>query len=240
VDASAERVLEGLLSVTDSAVVGSYSAVLYGSAARGQYVPKHSDLNLLLVLERVTPDLLRSLGKGLGAWRRAGHPPPVLMSRVEWSRAVDAFPLEVADMKTAYRVLRGNDPLAGVQVPPADLRRAIEREFRGKVLQLRRGYALAHDDPEALATVARASVAGVLLLLRGLLLLAGQEVPNDPLVLINRAAPLARFSPDAMAEIAERRGDHKWRCPAPLFLEYLAALEAAERYVDQLEPGGKS
>ena len=239
-DATAQRILEGLLSATDSAVVGSYSAVLYGSAARGQFVPKHSDLNILLVLDRITPDVLRSLGKGLGEWRRAGHPPPVLMSRAEWSRAMDAFPLEISDMKTAYRVLRGSDPLAGVQVPRPDLRRAVEREFRGKVLQLRRGYALAHDDPAALATLARASVAGVLLLLRGLLLLAGQEVPNDPLVLINRAAPLARFGPDALAEIAERRGDHKWRCPAPVFLEYLAALEAAERYVDELEPGGNS
>ncbi len=239
-DASAQRILEGLLSATDSAVVGSYSAVLYGSAARGQYVHGHSDLNLLLLLDRVTPDVLRSLGKGFGEWRRAGHPPPVLMSRAEWSRAADAFPLEISDMKTAYRVLRGGDPLTGLQVRPADLRRAVEREFRGKVLQLRRGFALAHADPAALATIARTSVAGVLLLLRGLLLLAGQEVPNDPLVLINRAAPLARFGPDALAEIAERRGDHKWRCPAPVFLEYLAALEAAERYVDELEPGGNS
>jgi hypothetical protein len=240
VDASAQRILDGLLSATDSAVVGSYSAVLYGSAARGQYVHGHSDLNLLFLLDRVTPDVLRSFGKGFGEWRRAGYPPPVLMSRAEWSRAADAFPLEISDMKTAYRVLRGSDPLTGLQVRPADLRRAVEREFRGKVLQLRRGFALAHADPAALATIARTSVAGVLLLLRGLLVLAGQEVPNDPLVLINRAAPLARFGPDALAEIAERRGDHKWRCPAPVFLEYLAALEAAERYVDELEPGGNS
>ncbi len=41
-----------------------------------------------------------------------------------------------------YRVLRGSDPLAGMEVRPADLRAALEREFRGKLMRLRQGYAL--------------------------------------------------------------------------------------------------
>jgi hypothetical protein len=235
--ASMQATLDALLAATDSAVVGSYSAVLYGSAARGQYIEGHSDLNVLLVLDRVTPEVLRALGSGLGAWRKAGHPPPVLFTRSEWERAVDVFPLEVQDMKGAYRVLRGRDPLAGVTVPLASLRAALEREIRGLVQRLRRGYALEHQNPAGLGALARSNVASTLLLLRALLTLAREEIPNDPLALVTNASRVARFEPGAIAEAAERRADRKWRCPGPVFLEYLAAVEAAARYVDELEPG---
>ena len=50
-------------------------------------------------------------------------------------------------MRTVYQVLRGADPLQGVRVDRADLRKALEREFRGKLLRLRQGYATYAPDP---------------------------------------------------------------------------------------------
>ena len=108
-----------------------YSALLYGSAARGDYIPGRSNINLMLVIDQITPKVLRSLGRGFTGWRKAGREPPLVLSRTEWDRASDAFPIEITDMRTAYKVLRGADPLQGARVDPADLRKALERELRG-------------------------------------------------------------------------------------------------------------
>ena len=209
---SVDRILEAFLVETDTALVGSYSAVLYGSVARGQFVPGHSDINVLLVLEQVTPEALDGLRKAFGVWQRARQPPPLVVSRSEWNRSADAFPIEITDMKGAYRVLRGADPLAGLKVARTDLRRALEREFRGKLMRLRRGYAAAAGDPEALVQLARQSVGSILVLLRILLTLRDKPVPHDPLALITVAGQSAGFHPGAPALVAEHRADPKWKC----------------------------
>ncbi|MGH7703689.1 MAG: nucleotidyltransferase domain-containing protein, partial [Gemmatimonadales bacterium] len=164
------KVLQPFLAEADRALVGSYSAVLYGSAARGHFLKGHSDINVMLVLERVTPNSLRALGQAFAVWRKARQPPPLLMSRAEWRRSADAFPIEISDMKGAYKVLRGTDPFTSVSVDLEDLRRALEREFRGKLMRLRQGFAAWADNGGDLGHLARHSVGSVLLLLRSLLL----------------------------------------------------------------------
>jgi predicted nucleotidyltransferase len=229
-----DRIVDAFLLEADSALVGTYSAVLYGSAARGQFIPGHSDINVMLVLEQVTPEVLRALHKTFAVWQRARQPPPLVVSRSEWNRSADAFPIEITDMKTAYRVLRGSDPLSGLRVSRPDLRRALEREFRGKLMRLRQGFAACADDPEALGRFARESVSSVLLLLRILLTLLDRPVPNDAVALISAGAQTAGFHPGALAAVAGQRANRKWRCAAEDFVGYLAAVEIAAQFIDQL------
>ena len=47
-----EAIVGSLINDLDQSLAGRYSAVLYGSAARGDWVTGVSDINLLLVLER--------------------------------------------------------------------------------------------------------------------------------------------------------------------------------------------
>ena len=120
-----ERVVSSFLTHADTALPSGYSAVLYGSAARGDYVPGWSDINLLLVVDGLAAEVLRGLGRGLGEWRKAAAEPPLLITRAEWARATDVFPIEITDMRAAHKVLRGADPLIGLEVSPADLRAAL-------------------------------------------------------------------------------------------------------------------
>ena len=66
----------------------------------------------MLVLDDRRPPCSAALGPAFGAWRKAVAEPPLLISRAEWARAADAFPIEITDMRAAYQVLRGADPLA--------------------------------------------------------------------------------------------------------------------------------
>lgn len=145
-----EGIVNSLLGELDRAVPGRYSAVLYGSAARGDFVEGASDINMLLVLDDTTPEVLRLLAPAFGTWRRSGNAPPLVLSRDEWAGAADAFPIEVTDLQLSYRVLRGADPVAGMNVQPSDLRTLLEHEFLGKLLQLRRGYVALAEERGAL------------------------------------------------------------------------------------------
>jgi len=225
------------LTAADAVLGQGYSAVLYGSAARGDFVAGRSDINLLLILESIAPATLRGLGPAFAAWRKGSPQPPLLIGRAEWDRADDTFPVELTDMRTAYRVLRGADPLAGVTVDGADLRRAVEREFRGKLLRLRQGYAAAAGDSALLGEVAGRSAATIMVLLRALLVLLGRAVPADPLELAAAAAGAVGIDGGPLLDVIRHRTESGWRCSPSEFEEYLDAVARATLFVDQLQLG---
>ena len=234
---SVARVVDAFLTEADASVGQAYSAILYGSAARGDYIPGRSNINLMLVLDQVSPQMLRSLGRGFTAWRKAGREPPLVLSRAEWDRASDAFPIEITDMRTAYKVLRGADPLQGIRVDPGDLRKALEREFRGKLVRLRQGYATYAPDPAALGSLGLQSAATILVLLRGVLSLLGKTVPHDSLELAAAAAASVGFEGEHLLHVVRHRVDREWRCEAPEFENYMNAVEHTARFLDQLQLG---
>jgi hypothetical protein len=236
---SVARVVEPFLADVDRVVREGYSAVLYGSAARGDYVPGRSNINLMLVLDALAPATLRSLSRGFTAWRKGTSEPPLILSRSEWIRASDAFPIEITDMRTSYRVLRGTDPLADARVDQTDLRKALEREFRGKLLRLRQGYAMYAPEPAALGKLSLQSAATILVLLRGVLTLLGKTIPTDSLELAAVAAAAVGFEGEHLLCVVRHRVDREWRCGAPEFENYMKAVEDTARFVDQLQPGDR-
>lgn len=234
-----QKQVDSFLADLDAAWPGRYSAVLFGSAARGQHIPGWSDINVLLVAEALGPEELTAVRPALAAWRAGSQALPLLFSRSEWHRSADAYPLEIAEMRTAYRVLRGTDPLTGMRVHPADLRSALEREFRGKLMRLRQGFALYGAEPKELTEFVRRSASSLLLLCRGLLVLRGGAIPVEPSAVIAAAAEVAGFSPAAMDRIIARRADSGWQCTEADVREYLLSVEQAARFIDHFQTGAQ-
>jgi len=234
---SVERVVTPFLAAADAALGAGYSALLYGSAARGDYIAGRSDINLMLVVDDPSPGRLRALGPAFATWRKNAPEPPLLISRAEWARASDVFPIEITDMRVGYRVLRGADPLGGTRVQRRDLRQALERELRGKLLRLRQGYAVAAGDGKVLGELAAGSAATILVLLRGLLTLAGRPVPAEPVPLAVDAAALLGVPAEALTTPVERRAERGWRATPGEFEQYLHAVSCAAEYVDHFQLG---
>jgi hypothetical protein len=234
-----DRVVTPFLTAADSALGRGYSAVLYGSAARGDYIPGLSDINLIVVSDELTPASLRALGGALASWPTSASQPPLLVTRAEWARATDVFPIEITDMRAGCQVLRGADPLAGLEVSPADLRQALEREFRGKLLRLRQGYAASAGDPTVLGTLAIRSAATMMVLLRGLLALVGRSIPKDPLQLAVAGAEALGVDSEPLLLMVRHRGDTNWRCAPESFESYMEVAARAAGYLDQLHLGDR-
>ncbi len=232
-----ERLVDPFLRECDRVLGRGYSAVLYGSLVRGEYLESWSDVNLLLVLESAAPDVLRSLDTAFAGWARSHHPPPLMLSRPEWRRAADVFPVEITDMRGAYRLLRGEDPLAEVRVERAELRAALERDLRGRLLRLRQGFVALAADPGALAGLARDTAPSVVVLLRAALTLAGAQLPGTRADTVAAAGLVIGFAPAPLTDILAHLGDGSWSCSPECFAGYLATVEATVRFVDTLSPG---
>lgn len=235
-----KRVIDPFLAETDAALGQGYSAVLFGSAARGDFVEGRSDINLLLILDDVSPERLRALQKPFAGWAKTAQEPPLLISREEWRTASDVFPIEITDMQAAAQVLRGPDPVSGLRVAPRDLRLALEKELHGKLLRLRQGYVALAEDPERLGAMLSHAVSTVLVLLRGVLRLAGRPVPREPHAVVAAAAEVAGFDPRAIAAAVDHRGDHAWRCSPGDGAEFLEAVARTAQYVDQHQLGDQA
>jgi hypothetical protein len=215
------------------------SVVLYGSAARGDWIPWRSDVNLLVVVDDPSPPALAQLTPAVTAWSTAGFTPPLIIGRAEWDRAADVFPIEITDMRTAYRVLLGNDPVAGLEVDESDLRRSVEAELRGTLIRLRQAYVRFSDSMPTLGGFATSSVATLLVLLRCTAVLLHRDGGKEPTDTIAALAAELGGGGGVVVEIAAQRREKDWSCPPELFARYLEVVRRAVDLVDHIERGDR-
>ena len=151
------------------------SVFLYGSATTGEHVAGRSDINVGVVLSRLTPALLRKASGHLRAWARQGFATPAFFDPEYLLDALDVFPIEFLDMQIHHRTLWGPDLLAGIRIGAEALRYQCERELRGMLLRLRQAYVESSGSPKDLEAVLVSAASGLMVLARTLLRLARKE-----------------------------------------------------------------
>lgn len=151
------------------------SCVLYGSAVRGNLIPRRSDINLLIVLEHSTPEAHRVLAECL---RPTPHISPFVIAWGELAGSQRVFALKFRSMQRHYRVLHGVDPLADFAAPPELLRFLCEQSLRNLRLRLQHAYITRPRDPQRYTHRLRRAVPALFTILSELLRCAGTDVPT--------------------------------------------------------------
>lgn len=214
------------------------SVVLYGSAAAGDHIELRSDYNILIALNRITPEDLRQAQAPMREWQRLGHPLPVYFTVEELADAADVFPIEFHQMANARTVLYGRDPFEFVKLSDANLRHQTEYELRSKLIQLRRLYIPASVSIEKLCALMNDSLASFAALFRAVLLLHGHEAPVSKPDVVRATAKLLQLDPVPFERIFEfRASDHlpsSEKEANDLFGAYLFQIEQVVEAVDQL------
>lgn len=155
-------------------------------------------------------------------------------------RSADAFPIEYADIRDAYQILHGLDPFADLAIDREHLRLQCEHEIKGKQIQLREGYLLAAEEPQALEELLLRSFPTFLVLFRTVLRLVGASVPHDTDAVIATLSARVGFSGDALRQIHRARRDEVELRPTatdPVVIGYLDAIARTVEFVDGLEKG---
>jgi len=214
------------------------SVVLYGSAAAGDHIELRSDYNILIALNRITPEDLRQAQAPMREWQRLGHPLPVYFTVEELSDAADVFPIEFHQMANARVVLYGHDPFEFVKLSDANLRHQTEYELRSKLIQLRRLYIPASVSVKKLCDLMSDSLSSFAALFRAVLILHGYEAPIPKADVVRTTAKLLGLDLTPFERIFEFRASD--RLPSSekeandLFGAYLFQIEQVVEAVDQL------
>ena len=219
---------------------GVRAVLLYGSAAAGDHLGQHSDYNVLVVLDRLGLAELQALAGPTQAWVKDGNHPPLLFTKAGLAESADVFPIELLDIRDAHKVLFGDDPVAGLIVSEANLRRQIEVELKGKLIQLQSQFLLTGAKPKQVIALMTGSLSKFLILLRAALRLYVKEVPARKLEALHALTQHITFESEVFVTIHElKEGRKKLRDVQPdaLFECYLRAIDAVTKTVNDREKG---
>jgi hypothetical protein len=194
-------------------------------------------LHTLALVERVTFDDLAACVPLTSQWQRRGLHVPLLLSRDEFTRSLDAFALEYGAIVARHALVEGPDPFAQISIADDDVRRACERQAKSHLIHLREGFLEAGGDARAVAALIAASVPAFELLLVNLARLdaagaddAGRHRAEEDDAA--RAAGAIGLAPGLLEEIRSSRASGTIVDPTALLSRYMAAAERTWRYVD--------
>jgi predicted nucleotidyltransferase len=213
------------------------SAILYGSAAAGDYIADHSDVNLLCVLGETSFAAIEALAPAIEWWAKQKHRPPLLLSAEEIRRSADIFSIEFLDMRRHYRVLWGEDVLKTLEIPMRWHRAQLEYELREKTILLRQQLLVSSGKAEAKWELLLRSLSAFGTLFRHALIALGDAGAGRKRE--SAVALAAKLGIDAsvfgeLLDIRERKKDRKSVNVDEIFARYLKLVEQVTGVVDKL------
>jgi len=116
------------------------SIILYGSAARDEYVQNVSDINFMILLSEAGMERLAAAMPLIAKWSKARVATPLFLTKDYITSSLDVFPIEFLNMQAAYQVVWGRDALKHLVFDKRLVRLQAERELKGKLLQLRERF----------------------------------------------------------------------------------------------------
>jgi len=216
------------------------AVILYGSGAKGEYVAGRSDINFLVILSRTGIDGLDKALDLIPKWQKRNVAVPLVLTKAYIASAQDTFPIEFLDMHAFHEVVFGEDVLADVQIKKEDLRLQVERELRGKLIQLRTGFLQSGNDREQLKGMLAASVATFLSIFSGLLYLKGAELPQKRQAIFEKTSETFGLQTALFLQVLAVK-DGKWqgsrRQLQDMALSYIGEVRKLVEIVDQLSIG---
>ena len=195
-------------------------------------------LHTLALVERVTFEHLAACAPVADAWLRSGLAVPLLISREEFARTLDVFPLEYHEIITDHITIDGADPFDGIRVSESDLRRACEHQAKSHLIHLREAFLEGSREPRAIAQLITASAPAFRTTLLNIATLDGAAAPSTDEG-IAAAAESTIGIPAAVVRgvLAHERRASAAADPTALLAQYIAAAEQVWEYVDSWRRG---
>jgi len=212
------------------------SVILFGSKASGEDTKKHSDYNLLIVVNDISFNDLKSLRKMIKFWTKEGHQPPIIFTTERMGKSADVFPIEFLDMKDNHKILFGEDPFRNITIHDTHLRHECEFELKGKLLKLRQGYMLSQSKSD-LQNLLIDSITTFLIVFRHVIRLLNEEPPLKRIDALKVLAEKTKINPEVFITIFNmKRGDKEAlkKDPELIIEEYLKEIERVVDVVDNL------
>jgi len=211
--------------------------ILFGSAARGDYVRKRSDINFLIVLREKNISDLQKVFPLIPKWRRRQVPTPLIVTQQYIRTALDSYPIEFLTMKLHHQLVYGEDVLAEIAIKPDHLRLQCERELRGKLLHLEENYLNTRGKPKRIKQLLRLSLPAFVSIFSALLYLMELETPASKQQILQKTAEvfeLDRAVFDKIFELQKNKTKLNRQEINQLVTQYIEQISILTDIVDKL------
>jgi hypothetical protein len=203
-------------------------ALLFGSAARGDFIAGRSNINILVIVRHLSVDVLQRAGRLHRQWGKHQIVAPLMMTEEELLRSRHLFPLEYLQMQDHHVLLIGRDPFGTEQIEGRQLGWQCEQELMANLLRLRQRFVEGEGRAEAIRALLILSITAVLPCLRGLLRVSGQTSKGRDAQILERLPQALQFESTVLLEMLQmKRGMN-----SPGSLEW---TKVYERYLQNLE-----
>jgi len=177
------------------------SVILYGSVVRGDYVPTHSNINVLLVLSVCDVGLLQKVGSWHRRWGKEGMVAPLVLTEWELRQSLDVFPLEYFEIKEHHLLLAGRDPFSSLPLNESNLLIQCRQGIIGNLFRVRQRFLEGLARPEAIRTLLPISLMALVPCLRGLFRLMGYASGGTTEVFLQRLSDQLSIETKALQEV---------------------------------------
>ena len=204
------------------------AVVIYGAR-------RHGPVPSLVLVRSLTIEDLTACATRRSVWQRAGASTPLLLTRADFARSLDAFPIEYGEILATHDVVFGQNPFNGLSVKREDLRRACEVQVKSHLLHLREDYLEGGGRPSDVELLVRESAPGFAVLLRNLARL--DDVPattnGEVLDYATRRIGLDEHFVDNMLALADADDVSSPVDPVKILPSYLEAMDRLVAFVDR-------
>ncbi|HNS32199.1 MAG TPA: hypothetical protein PKN36_04405 [bacterium] len=115
------------------------SVMGYGSIAAGSYIKGRSDINLVVVIDRLTVEEILMLRKKILKISLKNRLLPFFFSAEFIRSSSDIFPVEWKEIKEHHIILYGKDFAADITVKKEEMRLQLERELKQNYIDFQQG-----------------------------------------------------------------------------------------------------
>lgn len=212
------------------------SIVLYGGLARGEYAPKNSDVNVLVVLKEVDVDVLDRVAPHVRRGARKHRLSVLLLSEKNLRTSTDVFPIKFQDMQRHYRVLSGKDVITDIKIAREHLRLRCEQEIKNLLLRLCQFYLhSAHSSGLIENTLTRA-ISSFLTDLNVLVELKTGQVSNNKSSIVDEVEKIGLDGGPLRNALALKQGEMKVKGAElkRLYGEFMGTVQQAAEMVNEM------
>jgi hypothetical protein len=215
------------------------AAVVFGEAASPAFMPGRHPIRTLLLVEVVDAPALSVVGEAMQEARSQGVAAPLMFTSAELSRSLDAFPIELSEVKRTGTTVLGEFVPAELVIRPEHLRLQCERELRGLVVHARLAWFAAAGSARELGRLLAAGSGRLLPVLEASAgLLAAAEVAG-PAAVAQRLGSLLGVDATVLVDLFALAD-----AQVPLFArerlpELALLLDRLVERVDAWQPGGQ-
>lgn len=186
------------------------SITVYGSATGKDFIPRRSNINLLLIFKGLAlSDLKKSL-KLVARGRKKKIIAPLFLTGKHVETSTDTFPMEFLEMKENHVLLYGKDILEGLKISEDNIRLQCEQQLKGKLIRLRQAYLEIGLRKKGVESLLIESLTSLIPAFRSMLRLKGKEVPGEKGEVVKELSSQFQVDEEVFLSILrDKRGDEK-------------------------------